>query len=156
MHTAAGPTQARSGLGHRRAPLHPQHPQHPQHPRLSSVPLPESFTSITHVDRWYDLLPIAASSAGCCSLTPITARSKNSPPCHAFPRLSRMMSAASAAVCVMIRASEALSFRRSVSSFAASKSHGSDTRRPLTASRPSGVVSGNIWGGRGGTLREFG
>lgn len=67
-----------------------------------------------------------------------------------------MMSVASAAVCVMIRASEALSFRRSVSSFTASKSHGSDTRRPLTASRPSGVVSGNIWGGGGVTLREFG
>lgn len=64
------------------------------------------------------------------------------------------MSAASAAVCVMIRAFEALSFRITVSSFTASKSHGSDTRRPLTAYRPSGVVSGNIWGFRRSLARK--
>lgn len=53
-----------------------------------------------------------------------------------FPRLSCMMSAASAAVCVMIRAFEALGFRITASSFTTSKSRGSDTRRPLTPYRP--------------------
>lgn len=71
--------------------------------------------------------------------------------CHGFSSLSYMMSAAPAAVCLMIKALEALRLRITVSSFTASKSHGSDTRRPLTPYRPSGVVSGDV-----GILKEFG
>lgn len=113
MHTAAGPTQARSGLGPRRLPA-------PRAALALTPRVPASITRVVHGTATVygldsrskvrnDLTATSLPPSLCCVPSPKswkTLKKGFMPWFSGFSSLSYMMSAASAAVCVVIRSSE--------------------------------------------------